>query len=540
MISPNTTLILIKNVPFDNTYQHTVSYSSRTAQHNDIVSGTAGTDYISIGNMTYQRSGKNTIRIAKGIEDILEFNYMCWKNTNYENKWWYAFITNVEYVNDVTSEITYEIDVMQTFFLFDTTKEISFVEREHTATDNIGDNITPEPVNTGEYVFDGYGKLTDIFDDMSLIVATVDVDESQKVATYAYDNTISGEVLHAFTVSSIKAGSLNFTNFLSEYIEKPEAITNMYLVPTNLYPEETLNTYLIESGSESLLTDIYMGYFTGEDADGNPLTFEGYVPKNKKLYTYPYNFLHVDNCSGSSMPLRYEFFDGMQPAFRIFTNFTYPPTLNLVPFQYKGQSNTSTYNRTEKLTVSNFPLCSWSNDSYAQWVATQSVPLALNAISPALQIATGAIELAAGIPTGASTLAGGLSSGLSYVTNLVSAGYTASIKADVLRGTSGGGGANIRVNENTFHRGRCHVTAQYAEVIDNFFSMYGYAVNKLKAIETRNRKAWTYVKTVGANLVGSCGQEYTKKMVSILDNGITFWKDSKSNVCNYSLDNSPN
>lgn len=537
MITPNTTLILIKNVPFDNTYEHTVSYASRTAQHNDLVSGNEGTDYFTFGAMTYQRSGKNTIRVEKSIDGILACNYMCWKNSSYENKWWYAFITHMEYINDVTTEITYEVDVIQTFFLFDTIKEKSFVEREHTATDEIGGNIVPEPVALGEYVFDSYDKLTDIYDDMCVVIATVDVTEDEQVAVKTYDGGVSGETLHAFRVINVEETGTAIKNFLKDYISKPEAVTAMYLCPTELLPDETLNTYIIPEGSSGKNTDIYMGYFTGEDTEGNPLTFEGYVPKNKKLYTYPYNYLHVDNCAGNALALRYEFFDGSRPAFRIFTNFTYPVSLNLVPYQYKGQSNTSTYNRTEKLTVSNFPLCSWANDSYSNWVSTQSVPNALGAISPLLQLGTGAISLATGNPMGVAQVAGGLESSLNYVTNLVSQSYTASIKADVLRGSASSGNANVRVNENTFHRGRACITAQYAEIIDNFFSMYGYAVNRLKEIEIRNRSHWTYVKTAGANLNGSCGHEYTRKMVTILDKGITFWKDSKRNVCNYSLEN---
>ena len=69
--------------------------------------------------------------------------------------------------------------------------------------------------------------------------------------------------------------------------------------------------------------------------------------------------------------------------------------------------------------------------------------------------------------------------------------------------------------------------------------MFGYAVKRVKRIETRNRENWTYVKTNGANLHGKCGNIYNRKMVSILDNGITFWKDSISKVCNYNLSNNP-
>ena len=68
------------------------------------------------------------------------------QNTSFGIKWFYAFITNVEYINNETSEITIEIDVMQTWH-FDYTVNQCFVEREMAATDDIGGNLVPETLN---------------------------------------------------------------------------------------------------------------------------------------------------------------------------------------------------------------------------------------------------------------------------------------------------------------------------------------------------------------------------------------------------------
>lgn len=38
------------------------------------------------------------------------------QNENFGHKWWFAFITGVEYVNNVTCDIFFEIDVMQSFY----------------------------------------------------------------------------------------------------------------------------------------------------------------------------------------------------------------------------------------------------------------------------------------------------------------------------------------------------------------------------------------------------------------------------------------
>lgn len=54
-------------------------------------------------------------------------NYLRFNN---ENKWWYAFITSKDYLNEDTTRIHFEIDVMQTF-MFDYTLKESFISRQH-------------------------------------------------------------------------------------------------------------------------------------------------------------------------------------------------------------------------------------------------------------------------------------------------------------------------------------------------------------------------------------------------------------------------
>lgn len=526
MIEPNTTIILIQGVPFDNTYEHTVSYANREKQHSDLTSGTT----LTIGNLTYQRSGKNSIKIEKPIGDVLPYNYMCWKNNSYENKWWYAFITSVEYINDNTTEIFYEIDVMQTFFLFDTVKEQSYIEREHTVTDEIGDNIVDEGIiNVGEYVFENYGKLESALDDTSVILALSDTDS---VGFYNYDNSFTGCKLYCFDSNNITA----IANVLLPYILKPEAVVSLYLVPTLavegltdtnglIFNDSIGNTFYI---SDTKITDTSP---FGSNSDGSPL-----IPKNKKLYTYPYNFYHVDNGS-SALDLRYEFFDNLTPRFECNANFTQPVQIVLYPRYYKlTQRRTSNVNFAEKLVLGNYPMCSFSYDTYKNWIATESVSIALNAI-PSVISSAGAISQA-----NAGDTSGAIGSSLSivnYALQTINQAYRQSIKADVMRGGTNTSSTSIAHNLHNFLGARVHITPEYMNIIDDYFTMFGYACNRVKDISIRNRPYFTYVKTRGANLTSNCGNIYTRKMCEILNHGITFWKDTKTIVCQYGLDNSP-
>ena len=144
-ISPNTEVRIYSGVPLDRDYNHTVKQTSLSTQL------TVFAPYLkyTLTNLSYQRSGKNTIRVSKLADTLYDCNYMAFQNTAFGNKWFYAFIDRVEYINNNTSEITYTIDVMQTWY-FDYDLGECYVEREHSETDAAGDNLVPENLDTGE------------------------------------------------------------------------------------------------------------------------------------------------------------------------------------------------------------------------------------------------------------------------------------------------------------------------------------------------------------------------------------------------------
>ena len=75
-------------------------------------------------------------------------------------------------------------------------------------------------------------------------------------------------------------------------------------------------------------------------------------------------------------------------------------------------------------------------------------------------------------------------------------------------------------------------------MIDDYFTMYGYATNRCKIPNYSARPHWNYLKTRNVNLTGSVPANAMKHLCQIYDNGITFWKNP-SEVGDYNLDNSP-
>ena len=89
MISPSTTLRILKNVSLDKDYDHTIHFGTKQAQENYFLS----LPYLSYPNMTYQRVDDDKIKIGVPIDTLYQYNYLMFKNTSYENKWFYCFIT---------------------------------------------------------------------------------------------------------------------------------------------------------------------------------------------------------------------------------------------------------------------------------------------------------------------------------------------------------------------------------------------------------------------------------------------------------------
>src|SRR5699024_299081 len=83
-----------------------------------------------------------------------------------------------------------------------------------------------------------------------------------------------------------------------------------------------------------------------------------------------------------------------------------------------------------------------------------------------------------------------------------------------------------------------HIRREFAEIIDNYFNVYGYATHLVKVPNRDVRPHWNYVKTVNVSLTGSVPADDMAKLRSIYDNGVTFWKNGDE-VGNYALDNSP-
>lgn len=517
-IEPGTNIRILKDVPLDTTYDHTIFFTNGTTQANYFM----GLQKYNLTNYTYQRVKKGVARVGIKADNLYDCNYMMFQNTSFGSKWFYAFITAIEYVNNECSEISFELDVMQTWF-FDCEPDYCFVEREHTETDVIGQHIEPETIATGEYVFNDYSQITQMRD---MVVCIAIVDTAGETDGTLYDGIYGSAQLWVYDSTDVQ--SIN--SKVNEYVQKPDAIIGMYMFPKIFIGGTIPDTHRLSYGAGAVTTIITLDGVTIND------TLDGYHPKNRKLYTYPYNFYHVDNASGGELSLRYEFFDNNTPVVEISGTVTQPVVAVLRPCSYKGVPGYSelggyTTLNTESLQLNNYPMCSWNVDAYQAWVAQNSVPIALNTIA-----SVGQMGIAGAYSTNPNAVIG--SSVIGQVSNILGQLYQASIAADISKGNLNNGGANTANGKQQFYGGRCSVSAEYARIIDDYFTMFGYAVKRVKKPNRNSRPHWNYVKTIGCTITGSVPADDLKRICNIYDNGITFWKNG-SEVGNYNLDNTP-
>lgn len=142
-IQPKTNVFLLKcPLLIDNKNQ--LNFASKEAQHNYFSS----LPKLEIDNVSFQRKD-SVIRYSAHIDTLLQYNYCMYQNENYGDKWFYAYISNMTYMNDNRTDIQITTDCFQTW-QFDLTYKASFIEREHVNNDTIGLHTIDENLNIGE------------------------------------------------------------------------------------------------------------------------------------------------------------------------------------------------------------------------------------------------------------------------------------------------------------------------------------------------------------------------------------------------------
>lgn len=351
------------------------------------------------------------------------------------------------------------------------------------------------------------------------------------------------------------------------------------------------------------MPDTYSSIQGATTAPARGSTVGTYTPKNKKLLYYPYTKLLMTDYDGSTYEYRYDLFPGIdsasqQPQFRI-KYIVNPRCEALVyPTTYAGASDNLDYGFVTKAGA----MGSFSNNQYQTFLGQHGGAIVLGALSTALMfvpgglaLSTGAKELkaASGAMDAALNKVNSATTNASMQTAMRQFGRAEAANAKALstydmganmllgagmaagqQGISLGQQISVAGHQPTVQKGnadyslmfqsnmqgvhfyRMQVIESQAMQIDEYFTMFGYSVERVESPDITSRPYFNYLKTVGAtaksyNTVPSAGTPHSRgrgcpsDVLAVinarLDSGCTFWHTttdfgdySKNNALNWS------
>lgn len=553
-ITPSTEVYLLKcPLAIDNANQ--LTFENAEDQYDYFMS----LEKLYVDDFTYQRKD-NSIRYPGLMDDLIEYNYCMYKNDNYSDKWFYAYINNIEYVNDNMSLISIKTDVFQSW-QFDLTYKQSFVVREHTNDDDFYSNLEPEDFETGEYVIDSsqeYQWESYVY----VLACTRNINSPyEKNGGRAYGRVYSGFRMYCFSSESAMSNTIRNLQ-VSGY---EDSIVGGFMYPLEL-------TGLNENFSQGTEIGTMLNGITLSVFDNGRL--KDYEPRNKKLLNFPYRYITIEGHSGSTNILHWE-----KTRDDVFTFYVMgSPSLSgswvIAPEYYNGSDGP---NLLEAVSGAKFPQIGWQSDPYTNWLTQQSKNFSLAEDRALLsgnksmlenelelykaerdtQTATqkfasdtvGAfVKTAATAGLGAyqieSTVTSGLNNVLKSTANEVylnrnkefikqgfdldirsieAQKYEHSFVSPAAKGQANQGDVIFAMG-NLFPKFiRFSIRPYFAKKIDKYFDMFGYATNKMKLPNITGRENWNYIKTARSNIIANIPQIDLQEIKKMFDNGITLW-----------------
>lgn len=493
-LNPSNQVYICRGILLSPKQDDTILYTSADAQFNAIASKQK---YV-CNNLAPIRLDQ-PLRLPYLADNLFDCNYLILQNLEFTQKRMYAFITNVNYINPNMCEVFFTLDIIQTF-LFDMDIKQCMVLREHVSDDTIGKHVLDENFHMTEYVC-MQEERAGVNDEAGIRITFAGS------VTGIKDNIFSG--INQTIVPIENEGVI--TDIINLHADKPDEIVSIQMVPYKFFNQ---------SGNTKRLSYEYGGQlYQGLD---------GYMPKNNKLYTYPFYFLLADNSQGQCREYRIENWTN-KPYFTLTTSLYSGSDITVVctpSQQYEGWDLGSDVSQT--LTLSGYPMGAWTSDTFKAYVAQ-------NTAATAAVLGNLSLHLLGNV------LSSNKLAALKTGTEMIKTGINAysvqqsKILPDKVHGNEGSN-TNWTTHIMDFYFCIRCIKADLAKSYDDYLSKYGYRIDKLKKPNINSRRSWNYIQTQDAIVGGNLPWNVKQDIENILNKGITFWHTE--DVGNYSLDNS--
>lgn len=521
---PNTTVSLLSGVPLDSTYSDVLWFDSVGAQ-TAYFSGKVKKTYT---NFSYQRvtsaaSARRpayTIRVEDYANNLYDVNYIMFDNNAAAGKWFYAFVTQINFINANVTEIVYEIDDFQTW-LFEMSVGKCYVEREHLdfeGTEPLCVNLQPEPVDLGPMKESGSGYVSYPVP-LNYIIVASSTDPTGKITDgQLYNGFYSGLTLREFNLSP---GSVN--SYLAEFADQG-------------FLQNVISIQLSYTG----ISDADTTAWNPSGLSITPYTsIDGYLPKNKKLLSSPYIYYILSTMSGQNPiqlePQLFEDAEGstsISPQFEIAKYGGLNSAVNAQPTNYQSGK---TWNYMCELPP--VPQSPWAGDSYTNWLSQNLLINNLESLSRLISPIGAAAGIGGDEPGNGGVLTGTLGNAADALIDVFRFNREKQVNSATPHLTQVSNLFPYYKNHTGFQCYVMTITNEYARMIDDFFEMFGYATNRLKVPNLDTRESWNYVKTKDCVISGNMPVDSMNTIKRVFNRGVRLWHNP--DIGNYSLINGP-
>ena len=534
VITPDSKIKLIKN-PLKLDSNNEIMFTNAQAQYNYFNS----LPKLEFDELTYVRK-EGVLRIetdpsGDGItyEDLLGYNFCMYQNTHFDNKWFYAFITDVSWINPSLTELKLETAYFQTW-QFDLVFMDSFIEQEHVNDDTIGKNTIPEGLETGEFICNDISRI-DLGLTWYVMGVTKKYDSTPQWSRGGgiYNGIYSGKTYYALRTTA----DVDYLINMYDSAGYGEDIAELFIVPAKLIGNPTYDPQnpiyrILQSATQEEVESITLS---------RPSSLNGYSPKNNKLLTYPYQYLLVDNSAGNSTEYHYELFNNPSSCkFSVIGSLTPGTSMILLPIAYINSNANPTegsYTTANLLNygmaLAKYPACNWNTDLYTNWLTQNGVNMQYAQYSSMVQGIIGGLSnesLEKGIIQGSI-------GGINAVTNNMLQRYNHSFSPNQTKGNANSGDIITSAHSNNPFFYKMSIKYEYAKMIDDYFSMFGYKVNRLGKPHLHARQYYDYIKTIDINIEGNIPETDLNQIRNMFNNGIRFWHDT-THYLDFSVNNS--
>lgn len=517
----NNSFIEFFSVPFDSSYKNILDFKNQQEQEE------------TFNNLVQKRVNKvnyviknNVIRISGNYKDYLYFNYLRYKNTTYENKYFYCFIEKIEYITENITEIYITTDVWQTW-CFNLTYYDNYILRSHILKENdvVGYNVEKEPLSYSPE----FEKRVDIFNNIDWNIRWCVQALSSAPATNGTDD---------FEYGGVGENASDFCSFYIAPLHSEMTADNIKTVLKWYYPDDKANDHRsdiicvkalpewVVKNTPYAVQNLWLSNRVATITDTAKISTTtlpcGYVPKNKKMLTSAFRVLVVYNLNGLSIPLKPELLNTDEVSLALSMKGASSSTIRLTIGNYNAYTQTHYQ----------IPYQATMGIAYNENTGLQQSMEKFNATMGLVNsVVGGATQIASGNYIGGAT---------SLISGVANSGVQ--LKSAFEQKTASIGSATDTSCVLPYYIKLslvdCSPTYSECEVIDRFLTMYGYQTNNIKKISEvmRTRSNFNYIQVEQANIKLNGIQQDLQKIKAIFENGVTVWHNL-ANFGNYDIEN---